>query len=547
MAQRKRKADLNIYLLKTGMGDYSESVRMAERLTAHPVSVGGVDIGTLYVQQTHPQIPPWTGFFDGVVAAKEFGKNSSAGALLAVGVDGRIFLLAFGRGRHLISSEFIESNFGFRVTLNCVKEDSLRSIDKASFEAHPRHSREQSGQAAALQNFTVDVERDLLRALTGTPTDPALGERISGMDSVKLSLDIALPQVPELLSRLLKEYISDAYKRKGFAFVDHIAEVKDTVLRESLDAELLGKVNASDFDKMWLAFPGIIDWDQVVGFKYSPASDAPRVHDVRLGEFIGTLGGREIDKTLLLRRKIICVDADDLPVNERAAYYYIYAELASNGKTYVLNNGSWYLVDFDFVEQVNKYFRDVPRYQRVLPDYEDLTEDQYNRRVAESNSAEYALLDRKNVLLPGALSPVEPCDLYHCARELIHVKRYSGSSLLSHLFNQGVVSGELFRRERLFRAMVNDKLPDTHKIPDVDLAPKQNEYKIVYAIVSEFEEPLSIPFFSKISLRHAVNRLTDIGFQVELGRIAVSDTRKKTNVYPSMVRRARKRKAPPGR
>lgn len=542
MAEKKSKTDLNIYLLKSEPADYAEAIKDVGKLKSENVSIDGRAIGTLYIKQAHANPPRWIKFFDGVVPAKEFGRNSSTGALLAVEVKNRVFTLAFGQGRHLINSEFIETNFGFKVALNCVNEKTLRSIDKASFETHPTQSREQAGKATELQYFMVDIERDLLRAVTGAPVDPYFGERISGMDAVKLSLEIGLPELKVLLSRLLKEYNSDAYKKKGFAFVDHIGEVKDSILADTLDAELISKMKASKFDKIWMSVPELIDWDKAVGFKYALTKDSPRYYDVRITDFVKTLGDKEINKPILLRRKIFAVDSDDLPVIDRPAYSYIYAELAYQNKTYLISNGKWYLIDNDFVDVINKYYMDVPRYKKALPkfEHEDKTEERYNKRVAKGGN-EFALLDRDNVYLPGAVSPIEPCDLYRIPREFIHVKRYGGSSLLSHLFNQGLVSGELFKTEKVFRQKVNEKLPETHKIANAEAPPKDNEYSIVYAIISEYKEDLSIPFFSKISLRHAIHRLTAIGFQVEIAKIAVSDDAKLTKVYPPAQPRAKKR------
>ena len=103
-------------------------------------------------------------------------------------------------------------------------------------------------------------------------------------------------------------------------------------------------MKVSKFDKIWLSVPELIDWDKAVGFKYALSKDSPRYYDVRIADFVETLGAKEIDKAILLRRKIFAVDRDDLPVIDRPAYCYIYAELAYQSKTYLLNNGKWYLI-----------------------------------------------------------------------------------------------------------------------------------------------------------------------------------------------------------
>jgi len=543
MGEEKQATDLNVYLLKTGTKT-SDAIK-TKGLKNAEVSVGGKPIGTLYAKHVYSNAPRWARFFEDVVPATLFGKNASTGALLAIPLNERMFVLTFGQGRHCLESEYIEMDFGLKVTLNLVDENSLRTIDKASFETHPRQSREQAGRATQFQYFEVDVERDLLRAVTGVPLDPDWGQRISGMDSLKLSLDTNLQDLPSVLARLLKAYSGEAYKTKGFSFVDHIRPVRDSSLIDALDNHLIARIKASKTDNLWLSVPEIIDWDRAVGFKYSTSPKAPKVYDVRLEELLESLGDNGITKEILLRRKIFCVDSDDLPVFDKPAYYYVYAEIPHDGKTYLLNGGKWYLVDIDFVQQINEYYKAVPRYQKPIPDFthDDQTEGRYNERVSKQNSTEFSLLDKKNISLPGAVSPVEPCDLYRKPKEFIHVKRYGGSSLLSHLFNQGIVSGELFKREALFRKEVNMRLPAAHKISNIEDLPKATEYKIIFAIVSEHDEELSIPFFSKITLRHAVNRLTAIGFSVELAKISVDELVKKIKVIPAAQPKRKKAKA----
>jgi uncharacterized protein (TIGR04141 family) len=83
-----------------------------------------------------------------------------------------------------------------------------------------------------------------------------------------------------------------------------------------------------------------------------------------------------------------------------------------------------------------------------------------------------------------------------------------------------------------FRKLVNGKLPPRHKWSNLNARPTTGSYKVVFAIISESEKPLSIPFFSKISLKQTLNRLEAIGFVVMLAKISVSDATKKTAKYP---------------
>jgi hypothetical protein len=53
------------------------------------------------------------------------------------------------------------------------------------------------------------------------------------------------------------------------------------------------------------------------------------------------------------------------------------------------------------------------------------------------------------------------------------------------------------------------------------------EYRIVFAVISQSEGDLRLPFFSRVSLRHVVRRLEGFGYRVALAKIAVSETARK--------------------
>lgn len=531
------KIDLSIYLAKDGIANPDSNVKNVGSLNKSTLVLLQVCRATLYVRRQNSNTPKWATFFQDFVDASAFGRNSSTGAVLSIPWEQRTFLISFGQGWHNIDSAKIETEFGLRTALNILDPASIRSIDKSTLEAHPTQLREQSGRATEVQYFGIDVERDLLRAVTGKPADEYFGNRVSGLDSIHLSLDVDPEDLPELLGRLLVAYQSDTYKNGPFSWIDHIGQIRDLQIIEDLDNTLIEKINRRDIEKIWLSVPEIIDWNRVMGFRYSMGKRAPRVHDVRVPDFLETFKDGEITQADLMRRKIYCVDADDKPVLDRPAYYFLYAEVERNNEVFLLNNGKWYRVESDYADTINQNFESITRYDREMPSYNDDSEGAYNSRVANEDPAEYVLMDTDLAYVPGAASGVEVCDLYRNDREFIHVKRYGGSSVLSRLFNQGLVSGELFRMDSAYRNIVNDKLPAERKIADPSGPPIPGEYRIVYAVISESEEPLSVPFFSKISLKNCVARLEAMGFDAMLAKISVEQQRKILKIYaPAAVK-----------
>jgi len=131
-------------------------------------------------------------------------------------------------------------------------------------------------------------------------------------------------------------------------------------------------------------------------------------------------------------------------------------------------------------------------------------------------------------------SPIEFCDLYSLDRKIIHVKRYGGSDVLSHLFAQGTVSAELFLLDSNFRVELNTKLPPEFKLENPESRLNPGSYTIFFAIVYESDGPLKLPFFSRVSLRQAFRRLEGFGFNVGLLKIDVEPGRKILKKYRRM-------------
>ena len=132
-------------------------------------------------------------------------------------------------------------------------------------------------------------------------------------------------------------------------------------------------------------------------------------------------------------------------------------------------------------------------------------------------------MDKKNIRYGGGASQIEFCDLFTRNRVMVHVKRYGGSSVLSHLFAQGVVSATLFLQDSDFRRKVNQALPASHRLSRPERRPNVQHYEVAFAIVSRSRGDLALPFFSKVNLRNACQTLTGFGYQVTLTKIPSVD------------------------
>lgn len=525
---------LTIYLGKLGLTKIEQVLKAPGSLRSFPISDGTGELGTLYIQARSSRPPRWARFFEGQIDRAAFGRISSAAAVFLVPADDRVFLLTFGQGRHLIKPESVEDRFGLRVTLNSIAEDRVRSLDKQTFDTIARHTRVQSSKEARPSDLGIDIDQDILRVITGSPANEALGKTLSGLESLHAMVRVDLEGLRALLSDYLGQFGKDSYK-KSFAWVDHVSEVIDPAKQRDLDDLMLKKVREEDFGRCWLAVPEPIDWSQVAGFRYRRGLRQPILHDISFETFLESLPAEE-DVTLdvLRRREAHCVGADDVDLYSWPVYRCIYCEIELDGDSYLLSSGKWYRIGRDFVEQVNEDVKRLPKYKRVLPEFGDETEEEYNKRVASADPETFALMDRKTISVGGGYSRVEFCDLYTADREMIHVKRYGGSSLLSHLFAQGTISGQLFVTDLEFRKTANSLLPRSHKMSDSGPRPDASQFTVVFAVVSrEDGAVLTLPFFSRLNLKHAARLLQGFGYKVAVAKIHVESAVSKIKKYKS--------------
>lgn len=520
-----RVRPLTIYLLKDTVRTAHDAVEAPDELREIPARIGRV-AGILFVKPSRIVPPAWVGFFEGHVDLREvLLRSASSAAVLVLPVAGRWFAITFGYGRHLLQQGVWEPNFGLKVTLNSISDASIRSIDRKSFDAIARHTREEASRAGSIEQFGLKVEEDLLRAVVGKPEDETLARSMAGMDALTVTAALALPDLPGQLERYATQWRRRKYSKR-YPWVDHIAEVRDGRQARDLDEQLVQRVAARDLDHTWLAVPVPIDWSQVGGFRFSTSERAETHDDIHLKAFFESLrDGKNLSPETLRRKSVYCLDADGRHSRERwSVYQCLYAEIRQGDDVLLLTGGRWYRIARRFVQQVD---RDVGRLTSTayeLPPYQHAGETAYNQAVARRD-ATIALMDAKNVRYGGGASQIEFCDLFVGQRVMLHVKRYGGASVLSHMFSQAVVSATLFLQDPEFRREVRKKLPPAHRHGVPEGRPRVDRYEVGFAIISRSAGNLTLPFFSKVNLRNAARTLMGFGYRVTLTKVSVEGAR----------------------
>lgn len=522
MARAPRLERLNFWLLKEGM-THEDALPDLGGVTSYVVPKIDGERASLFVTSIPPHPPRWQSVLAPRVTGDMEGlSTASSAAVLLLESAGRLFAVTFGQGRHLLDSEAFEQDFGLKVVLNTVAPDQLKSVDARTIDETTMHTRRDVSRDSSLSAFGLDVSRDLLRAVTGTPRDETLARRLTGSTVLALNTRAQVPELPALAKRLLEAYQAEEYKAH-FDFIDYLRPEKRASRRRELEERLVAALVEREIDDVHLAAPEPLDWLDIEGFRFSTwPDDRDSDNDPRISGYLASREGEDLDVEVLKRDRMLAIRASDAqPQASWPILRCIVYQVELDDELYVLSAGDWYRINLDFKERVYQDARNLPVLEG-LPDADPGTdEDAYNLKAAAVIDA--LCLDKKFVY-DGGPDKMEICDVLTRDRRLIHVKHRGSSSTLSHLFGQGLNCAERllqdggFRRDA--RAVVKRENPEFADVLPVD-RPDPQDYEVCFVAItrSNRDTPLTLPFFSVVSLRTAASRVQAFGFRVSAAAV----------------------------
>lgn len=479
----------------------------------------------LYAKQiSDPALPEWTTLFTSQktdIKSDYFGMNSSTGAVLVVEVDNARYLIPFGTGHHLINDGSIVKGFGLKTTLNCIEHKKIRSLDKGSHNETNLLTRSQSSKEVDIYNLKIDSEMDILTTLTGTSTEDVLGNKITGKDAFVIMPDIDLKSIPELLMKIDSIYLLALPEE--FEWVNNIKEADEAEV-EILDSLLIDLIKQRNFSDIWLGEPEIVDWENQIGYCFERRQRSIIYESLSVNHICEYFDSKNADVTVdeLKRSCLHVLNADYESIKKWSLYRCIYAELKEGDQNYILRDSIWYVADRKFVTTIDDEMKKILHYEESdkFPVYSYKREEDYNENVCLCDKS-FTHMDQKFIHHGGSKSKVEFCDLIKGTSDFIHVKYYSGSQSMSHLFSQGFIGSELFISDAEFRGKLNEKLPAHIKLADHIIRPDAKNYKLVFAIATNKKLPEDLPLFSKINLKNFYKSISNFGYEVRICKIAV--------------------------
>lgn len=522
--QKPKKRHLSVFLLKPGV-DWHIAVQSKEELKEYPLSNASGLRGRLYVKPMRPHPPWWLEFMQPAVDEQITEQNiGTMSAALFLEVDDRAVVFTFGFGRHLVDHHMIEPDFGLKAALNAIDPDRLRSMDVRTYEEVALLTRRQVSRSSSTAAFLVDPLRDILTKVVGSPQNEALGTRLTGRESLSLTIPVNVADLADVARKLIFLFGDDNYKER-FGWIDQVQPVRDPEDVARLDGGLMGALEDFDagHDVLYLAPPEILEWEDVEFFRYTSQGrrDKREFQELELDDYLSTFEGRR--KSLALEAlkgdkvQIKRAGFSD-PMGLASVYRSIVFETTLNDQRYVLLAGDWWKIDRDFVEEVEGQLGQIPvsNLEFPSPEHGEHEKDYLVRSVDGLRGS--ILLDQRNVWYGGGRSQIEVCDILTEEGTFIHAKARGRSSTLSHLWSQGTVSAEAFASEEAFREKARDLLPEARGGLLSTERPARGAHDVVYLIIgADPEMPWrSLPFFSKVALMQASRQLEIIGFPLSL-------------------------------
>lgn len=530
--EKKKKPHwhLNCFLAKDYVvpADYASLLVSDVTLAPYPISPGLDITGRLFVKAPAEKPPSWYEMVKRIVGDDiDILRNKSSSAVLIFESANRTFAVTFGYGRFLLSDHLFEPDFGIKTALNTLESGSLKCVDLINLGGDALQKKTQASRSAAIGAFGIDVSRDILRGVTGTPKKVTGFTTVSGADSMfSFGSNIDPSDLPSTAEALLGFYAKDDYKN-SFSWVDNVRLVKNQNDVDKLDLSLVNELKKGVAGNVSVVPPEVLKWEDVDAFSFTRAKTDTRP----------VLETEAYLKTLdLVSVKIEAIKTDRLFIYDKAGreesystYKCLYLEVSQPYGSAILFGGTWYEVDKSFMGQIEAILTSISTSKLPFPKvyfWNDGVKDKiesegdYNERACLANG--YYLLDKKLIKSSRTTTPIEFCDLATLDRKLIHVKhRKCQSAGLSHLFAQGAVSAEVLLGDREFRKKARSKLKAVDPVL-ANLVPlnkvKSSDFEIVFLVLddSAADVKAALPFFSKVNLARTFEGLSQRGFAVSI-------------------------------
>lgn len=537
---------LSIYLHKTSITNFEECLKeeaFQEDNNIEQFNVSQSRIGArgkIFVSHSDPTAPKWQGDINRFTESNiELADSITNRAVVILKVDQNFMSITYGYGKFMLNEESIVRDFGIKVAANLIDPTQIRSLNTMNIEDIIINVQRQSSLNSDKSQLGIDEYKDILKEVAGSPNrrqGSVAPKFLVGTDSLKATKKMNLEEIISDLRYYKDCYSRNSYRDNGFDWLDNIQRIKDSNLLEELYSQLENSILTGN-DELHIGANRPIDWSSLDGFFITGIGNKLEEIgfdiDLNSEEYFQYIRDRQSENVIdKLKRDKLIVSYNQREEIQTLANIYnsILYECELDETKYLLSHGEWFKINQDYYESITERINDIEIEEEIefinydenrAVDFSDgkYGEGRYNNDLANTND-NYFLMDQRNfqAAIPGN-NPIEPCDIFTKDKELIHVKRYNGSSSLSHLLAQGIVSANLLTNTE-FRNHINN-IANEDLITDND---SLSAFKVVFAVVHKDSEKTAhnmFPFFTMVNLVQTTNQLTRMQIPFSLKKIDV--------------------------
>jgi uncharacterized protein (TIGR04141 family) len=403
----KDTASLSIFLLKLGREkDFDRDI--GDDRTARLPLVAPLE-GFFAPFRSDAKPPNWAGVVTRLLQPPGSVDldTQSPGGLLLIEHANRKFVLTFGHAWMRLRNEWLEPDFGRRVVLNLMREDSLIELRSEQVFAKWHLASERAPRGSSFDSFGVEFDRDMVSVVEGLSTEPLFGKMIRGGTNLRANVDI--DHLVSILDRALTEFKSDAYQRR-WPHIDNLIAVRDPATIDVLEKGLDKDLAAGQGPKRIVLFTPQQrkgDIPAVSSYVIGRLSKTPPITPyLTFGAWKGYAKKHHKALTVATAKamRIHLMDDSAQEIGECRVFECFGYEGSLQGKPYVLSSGTWFEIVPTFLKRIDETVRAIPSPSKVLPRWNELDDEgKYNEACSKKDKS-FVYFDKKDVWYGGGQS-----------------------------------------------------------------------------------------------------------------------------------------------
>ena len=472
----------------------------------------------LLEKQSELGTPSWVAIVEGFskIDKTKLG-SSSSGAILFIKIGKRIIGCCFGSSVAYVNRANVVSNFGLATVYQEIISKDTKSIESFSLNDNPIKFNRISTAPTNRNNFELDDYTENITELSGFNYRNNKRILVKGKEFYSSPCPPSLKEIINLVHKSLNAY-NKALKNKSFQKLTSSKIVKDKLVIIELDKELCElfkehskKILLVDYE----FFPDI--------HKYSFTPKGISIVDPEISDLYHTIKTNSVSINYLKRRRITPLDSSSNPITNWSLYKSIFVQIDLGTDNFILFKGKWYKIDKTYLKGLRKYIEEFEVDVNYLKKWNGIDkEGDLNIEIAKQLKGQ--CWDKKLYVSKEYNYGIEFCDVL-TKDKIIHVKKYNGSQLTSHLVNQTSVSAILLKSDNGLKKWINNttdkEFMKKNLILNKNLSLKNKKLKYMILFMYERNKKPSqfLPFFSLVALQMTIRRIKELGFEVEVGKI----------------------------